>query len=393
MIFHKKYSTNILITIFSSIFLFYACAENKKEKKQDPNSIYTALPQKVIHPKNNLSNPDKIKLGKLLFYDPILSGNKDVACVSCHHPNFGYAEPLDLSIGVNGTGLGRKRQFKKNNHIPIVKRNAHTILNTSFNGINIKNQYNPTNAPMFWDSREKNLEDQALGPIKSLEEMKGDLFAEEEILDTIINRLKNIPEYVKLFDKAFPLEKEITSVALAKSIACFERTLNTNNSRFDKFMRGDSEALSTGEKEGFELFKKAKCNNCHSGPMFSDYKMHVLGIPDNEKLPFSDSGFEETYGFRTPTLRNLRFTAPYMHNGKLKTLLQVLEFYEDIASGNSKNPKVSNHQLDSLTKDINIKVKDMSSIISFFNTLNDENFDKSIPLNVPSNLPVGGNIH
>jgi len=356
------------------------------------NQKISALPKTVKFPKDNLSTPEKIKLGKLLFFDPILSGNKDVACATCHHPDHGYAEFKDISIGVNGKGLSSKRIFKTPNTIPFVKRNAHTILNTAYNGITNNLEYDPQNAPMFWDNRSKSLEDQALEPIKSLEEMRGKNFEQENILNEIVNRLKEIPEYQKLFKNAFGPTNAINSGNLSKAIAAFERTLITNNTRFDQYIAGDQNAISISEKEGFALFKKVGCTNCHSGPMFSDYKMHVLGVKENSKLSEPDSGFENQFAFRTPTLRNLRYTAPYMHNGSEKNLKQVLEFYEDIASGKSQNPNVPDHQLDSLVKKINLKTKDFGLIISFLNTLNGEVFDRKIVSSVPSGLPVGGNI-
>ena len=127
--------------------------------------------------------------------------------------------------------------------------------------------------------------------------------------------------------------------------------------------------------------------------MLSDFKTHVLGVADNEKLGFSDDGTDKTYAFRTPTLRNLRFTAPYMHSGKLKTLQNVLEFYEDLAGRKIANPNVKPEQLDTLTKQLNVNFKDISTIIDFLNTLNDPDFDKTIPAKVPSGLKVGGNIN
>ncbi|MDO6738529.1 cytochrome-c peroxidase [Wenyingzhuangia sp. 2_MG-2023] len=379
--------------IYVLIFLcFYACQQKRANFKKEDTNVYIPLP-KVLHPKNNLSSPEKIHLGKLLFYDPILSGNKDIACATCHHPNYAYAENIDLSIGTNATGLGSKRKFKKPNSIPLVKRNAHTILNTAYNGINIKGTYNPEKAPMFWDNRAKSLEEQALMPITTLEEMRGQTIDENIILDTVIHRLKNIPEYRFLFQKAFPNNPVITTSNLSKAIACFERTLSSNNSRFDNYLKGETNAISETEKEGFRLFKKAKCNQCHSGPMFSDYKIHTLGLPDNQKLNISDDGFKKNYGFRTPTLRNLRHTGPYMHNGTLKTLLQVLEFYEDISTGKPQNPLVAPSKTDPLAKEIRLKVKDMSFIISFFNTLNNEDIDNETPKQVPSGLTVGGAIY
>ncbi|WP_298536833.1 cytochrome c peroxidase [uncultured Algibacter sp.] len=389
----SRYLFLVIVILCMNASVVFSCKQKKDAQIIDINEVYLPLPDKVKHPDNNKPNEDKINLGKLLFYDPILSGNKDVACATCHHPEFGYAESLDLSIGVNGNGLGTERKFKTPNTIPRVKRNAHTILNTAFNGIDINSNYTPLNSPMFWDARENSLEDQALMPIQSYEEMRGPHFSQEVILDTIVNRLKYIPEYVQLFKEAFKDNGTITEVTISKAIACFERTLVTNNSRFDTYLKGDESAISQAEMDGFNLFKKAKCNACHNGPMFSDYKMHVLGVADNDKLKLSDSGFQKSYAFKTPTLRNLRYTVPYMHNGTFNTLQEVLEFYQDLSSGHSKNINVQNHQIDSLVKGSPLKVKDMSLIISFLNSLNSEDFDKSIPKAVPSKLSVGGNIY
>jgi len=392
------------------LFLFFcwACTNDRKQResrdlrqRQERNehkaklallNKTSALPMEVITPPDNPTTTEKIALGKLLFFDPILSGNKDVACATCHHPATGYAELLDISIGVNGQGLSSKRTFKTPNDIPFVKRNAHTVINTAFNGIGIDNHYDPEQAPMFWDDRVKSLEGQALEPLKALEEMRGRRYKEDEILDEVVSRLKSINEYQRLFKGAFPDDPVINSVNIGKAIAAFERTLITNNSRFDRYMRGDENAISISEKEGFETFRNAGCVNCHNGPMFSDYKMHVLGIPENEKLTSPDSGFAGQYAFRTASLRNLRFTAPYMHNGSMPDLMKVLEFYEDISFGKTRNPMVSKEQFDPLVKELNLSVKDMRPIISFLNTLNDTEFDKEIPEAVPSGLPVGGNI-
>ncbi len=385
---------------FLLMFAFVITSCNSENKKK--TEVYTevvkidtrinALPLKIKHPVNNPQSEEKINLGRLLFFDPILSGDKDVACATCHHPNNGYAEFRDLSIGANGKGFGINRKFNTPNNIPFVKRNAHTVLNTAFNGITPSKHYNPENAPMFWDSRVNSLETQAIEPIKALEEMRGINYTEEEILNEVVLRIKEISEYQKLFKKAFRGNNSISIENIGKAIATYERTLVTNNSRFDKYMRGDTNSISLGEREGFEVFKKVGCANCHNGPMFSDYKVHTLSVPENDKLSKADDGFEHKFSFRTPTLRNLRFTAPYMHNGTLPSLQRVLEFYEDLSFNKSRNNKVAENTIDTLAKNLTIKVKDMSLIISFLNTLNDESFDKTIPEKVPSGLEVGGNI-
>ena len=219
----------------------------------------SALPVEIKTPIDNPTTPEKVTLGKLLFFDPMLSGNKDVACATCHHPATGYAELLDISIGVNGTGLSSKRRFNSPNDIPFVQRNAHTIVNTAFNGIDLNNEYDPETAPMFWDDRVKSLEAQALEPIMALEEMRGRGYEDYEILEEVVSRLKKIDEYKELFALAFPQDPVVSSVNIGKSIAAFERTLVTNNSRFDQYMRGDNNAISISEKEGFETFKKVGC--------------------------------------------------------------------------------------------------------------------------------------
>lgn len=388
--------------LFSLTIIWVNCSHPEAERERlvqqrktalKALSRITALPETIQSPKDNPTTSAKVALGKLLFFDPVLSGNKDVACATCHHPDNGYAEFLDVSIGVNGRGLGSRRIFNTPNDIPFGKRNAHTVLNTAFNGINAAHHYEPEKAPMFWDVRAQSLEVQALEPIKSFDEMRGHAFEETEILDVIVGRLSAIPEYRQLFEAAFGEKNAVSAINLGKAIAAFERTLVTNNSRFDQYMRGDRDAISLAEKDGFALFKKAGCANCHNGPMFSDFKPHVLGVPENKKLSAPDRGFNQQFAFRTPTLRNLRFTAPYMHNGSMKSLLEVLEFYEDLSFGKSRNPAVPKEQFDSLVQDIELSVKDMSPIISFFNTLNDTNFDREIPEAVPSGLPVGGNIH
>ena len=140
------------------------------------------------------------------------------------------------------------------------------------------------------------------------------------------------------------------------------------------------------------LFLKTGCAKCHSGPMFSDFKLHTLGVPDSKNRSESDAGINNDYAFRTPTLRNLRYTAPYMHSGKFATLDQVVQFYEDIAGGKIPNPNVKLTQVDTLATQMSVNFKDISRIVEFLNTLNDDNFDKSVPERVPSGLRVKGNI-
>lgn len=372
--------------------------ENTQDKtptrQEDDIAKLAALPTDVPTPSNNPTTPEKVALGRLLFFDPILSGHKDVACATCHHPEFGFAESLEISIGVNGRGMGSKRDFVTlDGGIPFVKRNSQTILNTAFNGLTLNGSADASNAPMFWDLRAKSLENQSLEPIKSFEEMRGHRYSKEAALDSVVNRLKKIAEYRRLFQEAFATPDAINSHNLARAIAVYERTLVGGNSRFDQYMRGDENALSINEIDGMKVFLKSGCAKCHNGPMLSDYKVHALGVPDNEKLPQSDAGVDNQYKFRTPSLRNLRFTAPYMHSGKLKTLEQVLEFYEDLAGDKIRNPLVRKEHIDPIIETLKVDFKDISLVVEFLNTLNDDQFDKTIPKYVPSRLPVGGNLN
>lgn len=377
------------------VFLFSFGCKKSNEKEQiveESKDVIAALPLESPFPKDNPITKEKVELGKLLFFDPILSGNKDVACATCHHPEFGFAENLELSIGVNGHGFGSKRAFKSPNNIPFVKRNSQTVVNVAFNGLFQDGNTEPSKAPMFWDLRTESLEKQALEPIKTMEEMRGKEISEEIILDKIVERLKGNNTYNTLFEKAFESQNSVSIENLGKALATYQRTIVANNSRFDKYLRGDETALSFNEIEGMKTFGKSGCIACHNGPMFSDFQLHVLGVPDNEKLGFSDMGKDNKYGFRTPSLRNLRLTAPYMHSGKLKTLKHVLEFYEDLAGDVITNPKVKASQIDPKIAKLKVDFKDISAIVEFLGTLNDESYDKTIPKKVPSGLKVGGDI-
>lgn len=357
------------------------------DDNNNPNSISEigSLPNEIIYPDNNLYSVEKEELGRTLFWDPILSGNKDIACASCHHPNHGYADGIERSLGVGGIGLANDRQGGT-----LIDRNSPTIINTAFNGITQEGFYDPEVAPMFWDIRESGLETQAIQPILSAEEMRGDNFTEDEILIEVVNRLENIPEYVNLFTEAFG-SSSISIDRIGKAIATFERGITSNNSRFDQYLGGDENALSNFELEGLDEFLQAGCTNCHSGPMFSDFELHTLGVPNNG---VNDTGANGNYDFRTPTLRNIELTAPYMHNGRFDNLEDVVDFYEELSDGDDDviNNNINFNQVDEDARDLNLGGGDIDEIVAFLKTLTDESFDKTIPSSVPSQLPVGGKL-
>ncbi|OFW02580.1 MAG: cytochrome-c peroxidase [Acidobacteria bacterium RIFCSPLOWO2_02_FULL_68_18] len=361
--------------------------------------IGTPLPRAARAPADNPTTPAKVSLGRLLFWDPMLSGPRDVACATCHHPQFGYAENRDLSIGVTGAGLGHRRRFSAGSAISPVKRNSQTILNVAFNGSDVTGQYDPAAAPMFWDVRARGLEAQALEPLKALEEMRGQTYAEDQAVQAVVARLEANAEYRRLFAAAFPGERAVTAATLGKALAAFQRTLTAANAPFDRYMRGEGEAMTASQLRGMRRFERVGCVRCHNGPMFSDYKLHVLGVPDNPALPASDTGAGERgtgerYAFRTASLRNLAFTAPYMHNGLFETLGDVLEFYDDVDSRrrSDRNPNVNREELDPLLRQLRGVDEDDEDLIAFLGALSDPAFDRTTPSRVPSGLPVGGRI-
>ena len=383
-----------LVLLFASESRSQNARRGRLESSALPLSESSALPLSVRAPDTNPGTPAKIALGRLLFWDPILSGKQDVACATCHHPDFAYAENRDISIGVDGVGLGHGRRFTPQASPAFVKRNSQTILNVAFNGIGDGGHYDPASAPMFWDLRVSGLEAQALEPIKTVEEMRGGAFTETDAVAGVVARLNGIPEYRRLFGDAFGASRPISAEQLGWALAAFQRSLTAVNAPFDRYMRGDAGAMTDAQVRGMRRFERVGCINCHHGPMFSDYQVHVLGVPDNPRLAASDAGVNETYAFRTASLRNLTHTAPYMHSGVFDSLRDVLEFYDDVSGrrGRARNQRVSREQLDPLVRQLRDPDDRAGDLIAFLESLTDDSFDRTIPTRVPSTLRPGGNI-
>lgn len=351
----------------------------------------SALPQTAPAPADNPSTPEKVELGRLLFWDPILSGTLEVSCATCHDPDFAYAAPLDLPIGVTGIGSGAHRRFSGASQVPFTRRNSPALVNVGFAGLDEFGRVDPATAQLFWDIRVQGLERQAFIPMRTFEEMRGASSPEDEAVDAAVARIAAIEEYRTRFAAAFGGHAPITAENLGRALASFERTLVAANTPFDRYMRGDTAALTAVERRGMDAFVGAGCVNCHRGAMFSDYKIHALGVPENPKLQQPDSGVHGTYGFRTPSLRNLASTAPYMHNGMLPTLEAVLDFYRRF-EGDSRqplNPHMPPGELAFQLGDLAIG-KSGPDIIAFLATLNDDGYDRRRPERVPSGLAPGG---
>ncbi len=295
-------------------------------------------------PADNPPTAETIALGRRLFYEKKLSANATLSCASCHSPNAGFADPRRFSVGVGGK-LGT--------------RNAPTVLNAA---------YSPS---QFWDGRSPSLEDQAGGPIANPIEMNMSH-------DLAVVRLNADPEYVKQFAQAFG-PGPITLLKLQRSIASFERTLLSGNSPFDRyFYSGEKSAMSPSAIRGLEIFNNAKrgnCSVCHKigeqNAPFTDGKFHNIGAGLNSEGELTDLGrFTQTKdehdkgAFKTPTLRNIAQTAPYMHDGKQKTLKDVVDFY--VGGGNS------NEYLDKEIKELKLTGEERADLVAFLEALTGE---------------------
>jgi cytochrome c peroxidase len=268
-------------------------SESVAEEPKTTDSELVPLPRQIKAPKANPTTPMKVELGKKLFFDPRLSGDNRMSCATCHIPGKAYGDGLALSPGAGSKPL---------------ERNTQTCLNVGF----FKS--------FFWDGRARSLEEQALGPIESKGEMNQDL-------DELEAELATIPGYVTEFEEVFGTKPNRDGIA--KSLAAFQRTLVTESSPFDRFLAGDKDALSAEAKRGLELFRgDAGCIECHNGPLLSDGKFYRLGVSFKDEGRAKITGKkEDRYRFRTPSLRNIAETAPYMHDGSQKTLEEVVTFY------------------------------------------------------------------
>ncbi len=253
-----------------------------------------------------------IELGKILFFDTKLSGSGKISCATCHQPELNWTDGKEKSIGHEGA---------------VNKRNSPTIQNTWF--------YNK----LFWDGRSNSLADQAFAPINSETEMHSEM---HEVM-RMVSKTKDNPG---LFKNAFG-DDEINPGRLTLAIAIFEKTIVSRKSRFDDFLGSNKKALSNEELRGLHLFRtKARCMNCHNGPLFSDNQFHnngfhLNGNPENDKGLYIVSHKEEDIGkFKTPSLRDVMKTGPWMHNGMMKTMDDLLAHYSKGAKHNGGSDKL-----------------------------------------------------
>lgn len=326
----KTIAAVTLSTLAACLAAAFASASQAPAGEAKPMSF--ARPASPPVPADNKITPARVDLGRALFFDPRLSGSGSMSCATCHNPSLGWSDGLPTAVGE-----GMKR----------LKRHTPTILNSAFNKL------------QMWDGRFASLEEQALGPITSADEMNMDM-------KVLLERLQAIDGYKPLFDRAYPGEG-INDRTIAKAIATFERTVVSGVAPFDRWIKGEARALSPAAKRGFELFKgKANCVACHEGHNFTDDGFHNIGV---KPLP----GFDDPGRFakvpvkamkgahKTPSLRDVTLTAPYMHNGAYATLREVVEMYN--RGGDAKE------NLDPNMKELGLSPREVDDIVEFMKSL------------------------
>lgn len=287
-------------------------------------------------PADNPLTAEKVELGRLLFFDTRLSQDNTIACASCHLSEKGFTDGMPVSTGINSLKG---------------KRNALALINRVYS------------KAQFWDGRAETLEEQSIGPF--VDPVEHGFMNHEEM----VAKMRQIPEYRKLFQDVF--SREIVIEDVGKAIASFQRTILSGNSAMDKFDRGwEEEALSESAQRGLDLFRvKAHCTRCHSGFNFTDETFHNLGIGwDTNTVDLGrylvTKNAEDVGAFKTPTLREIARTAPYMHDGRFKTLEEVVDFYNQ---GGIKNP----HQ-DDMIVPLELTEQEKQDLVALLKSLNGE---------------------
>lgn len=326
-----------VVLMFMLLSLVSSC--KKDMPMEDPGSAIIELkiprgfPYPII-PADNQPTQNRIDLGKKLFFDPILSRDNTISCSSCHHTDKKFTDGLQFSTGID------------NNQ---TTRNSMTILNTA---------YQPY---LFWDGGVPSLEQQVLAPIESHLEMDFDV-------NQVVNRLINHAEYPQLFQNAYQQGPSVYT--LTRAIACYERTLFTGKSRYDEYVyENNTSALTQSEIDGMNLFmgERGECFHCHGEYNFTDYSFKNNGL----YLNYADSGRAritlrqvDVGKFKVPSLRNVEFTAPYMHDGSLATLEEVIDHY---SNGGEAHPNKSG-----LIQPINLTNQEKQDLINFLKALSDQ---------------------
>jgi cytochrome c peroxidase len=306
----------------------YALTAGKEDRKW-------LLPKAPPAPDDNQPTPARVELGKALFFDPRLSSDGNLSCASCHSPMFGWSDGQPTARGNKSKVLGRA---------------SPSLTNVAYNTL------------QMWDGRKASLEDQAMGPMESTDEMAMDL-------NLLFKWLNTEPSYQAMFASAYP-GKAIDGKSVSQALSSFERTIVSADSPFDRWLRGDAKAMSRQQIVGFRLFSdpnKGNCIACHQAPNFTDGGFHNIGLgsyaranPDPGRYAIKPVASMKG-AFKTPTLRDVALTAPYFHDGSAKTLMEVLEHYNTGGAGRADvSPNI---------KPLHLSRAEMESISAFMQAL------------------------
>lgn len=296
----------------------------------------------VQWPKDNQYSREKWELGRALYFDPRLSADGSVSCASCHSPKVAFTDGQPNSVGIRGQHGNRS---------------APTVINRAYS------------LAQFWDGRAGTLEAQAKGPMANPIEMGN-------THEGVCARLQHIPGYRTMFAAAFG-SSEIDIDRVAKAIATYERTVLSGNSPYDRYQHGDRKAMTPAQVRGLNVFvNKAKCDQCHEGINFTTNAFHNLGIGTDRTEPdpgrFAVTGDPRDWGaFKTPTLREIANTAPYMHDGSLRTLEDVVEFYD--------KGGLPNKNLDERMKPLHLTPAERHDLVEFLRALSGEGWQHMVP--------------
>jgi cytochrome c peroxidase len=297
-------------------------------------------PVSIPFPKQNPYTPQKALLGKKLYFDTRVSATSAQSCASCHSPGFGWGDGLAVGVGHGMAKLGRR---------------SPSIINAAWGAI------------FMWDGRLATLEEQALGPIESPGEMNMPI-------DRLMDRLATIAEYKPLFAAAFPNEG-MKVATLAEAIATYERTVVSERAPFDAWIEGSDKAISEEAKRGFVLFNtKALCSSCHEGWNFTNEGFQDIGLPspDEGRGKFLPDVVKMKYAFKTPGLREITSRSPYMHDGSMATLEQVVEHYD---RGGIDRPSRSD-----LMKPLALTSQEKIELVAFLKTLTSNLDPTAVPV-------------
>jgi len=296
-------------------------------------AIPMGLPALTI-PENNPMTPEKVELGKMLYFDKRVSMDGSVSCATCHDPTMAWAEREPTSTGI------RKQ---------VGGRNSPSVINAAY-------------APrQFWDGRAATLEEQATGPVENPIEMGHSMTA-------LVEQLSKIPGYQERFQKVFGTG--VTKEGFAKAIAAFERTVLSGDSPYDRFQAGDRQALTEAQKRGLKLFTEAGCDDCHKPPLFSSFDYYNAGVgmdkpkPDDGRRAVTKKD-DDTGAFRVPALREVANTAPYFHDGSAKTLEEAVAL---MAAGGKDNPHRSADMLD-VVREKKLTAEDQKDLVAMLKAL------------------------